>query len=236
MSNDLFSKTAVITGGTGALGTAVTAAFVNSGAKVVVTYIIEDERKKVEQAIQNANCTFEKVDLFSNAEVISLFERVKKTHGRLDSLVCLAGGFAGGHTVEETPETEWEKMFTLNCKSAYYCIQQAMPLLKQNGGSIITMGSTLGFKGGGNFSAYGASKAALINLTQAAAEEGKKHHVRANVVVPSTIDTEANRASMPKADFSKWVKPESLAQTILFLSSEASKDISGATIPVYGGV
>ncbi len=236
MSNDLFSKTVVITGGTGALGTAVTAAFVKSGAKVIVTYIIEEERKKVEQVVNSTACTFEKVDLFSSKEVAGLFERVKKNHGRLDSLVCLAGGFAGGHAVEETPETEWDKMFTLNCKSAYYCIQQAMPLLKQNGGSIVTIGSTLGLKGGGNFTAYGASKAALINLTHAAAEEGKKHHVRANVIVPSTIDTEANRAAMPKADFSKWVKPESLAQTILFLSSDASKDISGATVPVYGGV
>jgi NAD(P)-dependent dehydrogenase (short-subunit alcohol dehydrogenase family) len=134
-------------------------------------------------------------------------------------------------------EKQWEGMIDLNLKSVFLVCRQVLPVMvRQKSGRIVNITSGGGLQGAGGISAYGAAKAGVINFTQTLAVEGKKHNITANAVAPGIINTPANRAAMPNADFSKWVTPASLAEVILFLCSDAAKDISGTVVPVLGKV
>jgi NAD(P)-dependent dehydrogenase (short-subunit alcohol dehydrogenase family) len=228
-------KVVVITGGTGGLGGAVTSAFLQAGATVVVTYRNEQEFD-ILTASANApgNLHGIKTNVLEEASVKAMVQQAER-FGRLDVLVNLVGGFLGGVPVAEMSLEQWDKMIDLNLKTAFLCCKHVLPvMMKQRAGRIINIGSTGGLRGGEGISAYAAAKAGLINFTQSLAAEGKRHNITVNVVTPGTIDTPANRQAMPQANFAEWVTPEALSQVILFLASEESTAINGATIPVFG--
>lgn len=230
------NKVVIITGGTGGLGRAVTATFLQAGAKVVVTYTRESEFNALQSSLTTsiATLTGVKTNVVEEASVQALVQKAAKL-GRIDILVNLVGGFFGGVPVVDTTLEQFDTMINLNLKSAFLCCKQVMPVMKQQrSGRIINIGSQGGLRGGDGISAYGAAKAGLINFTKSLAAEGKGFGISANAVVPGNIDTPANRQAMPDADFTKWVSPQAVAQVILFLASEEANAITGAVIPVSG--
>ncbi len=233
----LAGKVALITGGTGALGRAVTAALVQAGASVVVTYIVEREVPECKECLgpRGDAPVFLKADVTVESEVQALVKTVVGRLSRLDILLHLVGGYVGDLPVVELPEAEWDHMLKVNLKSAFLCCKHAVPVMqRQGGGRIVTVSSRAGIKVFPGISAYAAAKAGLIAFTQTLASEVLSHNVTVNAILPSVIDTPANRQAMPSADHSLWVKPEEIARVLLFLCSEASGQISGASIPVYG--
>ena len=222
----LKNKIAIITGGTGGLGSGVTKMFAEAGAVVIVA-----ERH---QAEAGPGITVIATDVLDETSVQSLVEAVIRRHGRIDVLVNLVGGFAMS-PVDKTPVDDLDKMLRINLKSAFLCCKTVLPhMKKQRNGRIINVGSRAAVHPEGSMAAYAASKAAVDAFTQALAAEVLQDNITVNAVLPSTIDTPANRAAMPKADPTKWVQPESLAGVIGFLCSDAARDISGALVPVYG--
>ena len=155
--------------------------------------------------------------------------------GDVDALIHVMGGFAGGTPVAETGEETWDQMMTVNLRSAFLVFRAVLPgLLARDRGRIIAVGSRMGVEPAPGFSAYGVSKAGLVYLIRTLAMELKQTGITANIIMPSIIDTDANRAAMPKADFSKWVPPASIAKVVSWLASDAAQDVNGAVVPVYG--
>lgn len=231
---NLKDKVAVISGSTGALGTAVTQTLFAAGAKVVALYSRESSLETLKSKVTQELVAI-KTDVLNEASVQKMVKEVLENHGRIDILVNLVGGFLGGVSIVETSEEQWDKMMNLNLKSVFFNCRNILPvMIKQKSGRIITIGAKGGVQAVSGMSAYSASKAGLINFTEALAEEGREQNITANVVIPSIIDTSDNRNAMPAAIFDNWVKPEMIAETILFLCSEAAGDINGAVIPVYG--
>ena len=232
----LKNKIAIITGGTGALGKAITIAFLEEGAKVVCTYIFDKEKKECLSLtkIHRDRIVFIRTDVTKEKDVSNLISNTIRKFKRVDILVNVVGGFAFSY-IKDTDEKTWDLMMNLNLKSAFLCSKYALPrMIEQNYGKIINISSRPALKGAAGVGAYSASKAGVLNLTETIADEIKAYEINVNAVLPSTIDTPANRRDMPEADFSKWVKPEEIARVIVFLSSDDSKPISGAGIPVYG--
>jgi NAD(P)-dependent dehydrogenase (short-subunit alcohol dehydrogenase family) len=234
MAYDFSGKVVLITGGTGALGRAVAQAFGTSNATTVVTYIIEEEREDVKSKIKTI-AELVKADITKEDQAKKLVSHVIKTYDRIDVLVNVVGGYLGGKTVAELDETEWDKMMSMNLKSAFLISKHVIPLMvAAKHGKIVHISSRTGLKSDGYDSAYSASKSGLIRLVESISEEVKEHGINVNCILPSTIDTEANRNAMPNSDFSKWVKTEDLANLVLFLCSDEAKVINGAAIPAYG--
>ena len=215
----------LITGANGGLATAVCQEFIGSGAKVI----------GVARA-WNAAPPFATISAdVSTADGCESMVKQALEHGPLDALVHLVGGFAGGSGVAETSDETWDKMISINLRAAFCCIRATLkPMQAAGRGRIVAVGTRMAVEPSPNFTAYAVSKAALVALVKNVAAEGQKFGVTANVILPSTIDTPANRAAMPKADFSRWVKPESIAKLLVFLVSDAAADTSGAVIPIYG--
>ncbi len=236
---DLKGRIVIITGGTGNLGKAVTEAFLDSGAKTVVTYIIDEEAVDLRSNLEHMenHPMIVKVDVLSPESLLEIVEEVLDKFGRIDALVHLVGGFRGDNPVVEMSQDDWDSMLNLNLKSAFLCANAVLPaMIGQESGRITMISSKAAEQPFVGASAYSVAKAGIITLVRTIADEVKDSGITANCVMPSIIDTEQNRRSMPKADFDKWVKPEDLARVLLFLSSDASKDINGASIPVYGRV
>ncbi len=233
----LTGKVALITGGTGALGRAVTAAFVEAGAAVAVTYVVEPEVPECKACLgSRADAPmFLKADVTVEADVLRLVRAVVERLGRIDILLNLVGGYVGDLPVARLPEATWDHMLHLNLKSAFLCCKHVVPVMQQGGGGrIVTVSSRAAIKVFPGISAYAAAKAGLLAFTETLASEVLKDGITVNAILPSVIDTPANRKAMPGADYSAWVKPEEIARVLLFLCSEASREISGAAIPVYG--
>jgi NAD(P)-dependent dehydrogenase (short-subunit alcohol dehydrogenase family) len=210
---------------TGALGTAVSQEFLASGAKVIG---VAREWK------QSAAFTTISADVTTEAGCDSMVKQTLE-HGPIDALVHLVGGFAGGSPVAETTDQTWDSMININLRAAFCCMRAALkPMQAAGHGRIVAIGTRMAVEPTPNFAAYAVSKAALVALVKNVAAEGQKFGVTANVVLPSTIDTPVNRAAMPKADFSRWVAPQSIAKLLVFLASDAAADTSGAVIPIYG--
>jgi len=205
----------------------------DDGWRVVAPWIVESERERME--MRDGLC-FVKADLFSPEQVAEVIaDATKKTSHPLRGLVNLVGGFAAGARVAETPLEDFEQQFTLNLRPTYLVTQAALtPMVEAGGGSIVCVGTRAVFQPFKGAAGYISSKAAVIAFAAALAAEYKDDFVRCNSIVPSVIDTPANRASMPNADHSKWVKPEEIAGVVAHLLSEDSKPTSGAAIPVYG--
>jgi NAD(P)-dependent dehydrogenase (short-subunit alcohol dehydrogenase family) len=224
---------AIVTGGTGGLGSGVVARLLDDGWRVVVPWVVEHELERVEQ---REGLELVQADLFDADAVAAV---VSKAAGSDDAplrgVVNLVGGFAMGARVHETAIEEFEKQFRLNLRPTYLVVAAAVPhLLSAGGGSIVCVGTRAAVQPFSGAAGYISSKAAVIAFAQAVAAEYKHDGIRCNAILPSVIDTPANRASMPKADFEKWVKPAEIAGVIAHLLSDASRPTSGATIPVYG--
>jgi NAD(P)-dependent dehydrogenase (short-subunit alcohol dehydrogenase family) len=233
MTYNFSGKVVLITGGTGALGRAVAQAFGTSNATTVVTYIIDEERERIKAKIKTI-AELVKADITKEVQAKKLVSHVINTYDRIDVLVNVVGGYLGGKTVAELDETEWDKMMNMNLKSAFLVSKHVIPLMvSTKHRKMVHISSRTGLKSDGYDSAYSASKSGLIRLVESISEEVKEDGVNVNCILPSTIDTEANRKAMPNSDFSKWVKTEDLANLVLFLCSEEAKVINGAAIPAY---
>jgi len=209
-------RVAVVTGVTGGLGPAVKQAL--EGAGLIVVGISRTE-----------------ADITKPAEVESAIARIVEQHGRIDVLVNVAGGFAGGKHVHESDAATWEHMLALNLTSAFLCCRAAIPHMLAGGfGRIVNISSRTAVQPVAGLSAYAVSKAGVLTLTQTLAAELHGTNVTANALLPSVIDTPSNRAAMPAADYSAWVKPEQIAAVVLDVVSDRWGIVSGAAIPVYG--
>jgi NAD(P)-dependent dehydrogenase (short-subunit alcohol dehydrogenase family) len=161
--------------------------------------------------------------------------KVMQHYGRIDVLANIAGGFTMGPPVHETDEKTWDFMLNLNAKTAFLTCRAVVPqMLAAGGGKIINVGARAGLQGSAKMAPYIVSKSAVIRLTESLAAELKHKGINVNCILPGTIDTPANRESMPNADFEKWVPPSDLASVILFLASPVAKAVQGAAVPVYG--
>ena len=233
MADRFKGKVVLVAGGTGGLGQAVSLAFLNEGAMVHVTCRAEEEfailrRSAGESAPSLSGHT---TDVTSEPDVAQLLQTI----GLIDVLVNTVGAYAGGSTLWQTPPDVFEKMISLNLRSGYVLSRQVVPsMLKQRGGAIVNISSRAAVDHAAGASAYVASKAAALAMMDSLAADLKGTGVRVNTVLPSIIDTEANRTAMPGADYATWPKPEDIARVILFLCSEDSRLIHGAAVPVYG--
>lgn len=226
-------NTAIVTGGTGGLGSAVVARLLEDGWRVVAPWIVESERERMEM---REHLCFVKADLFAPDQVAEVVaEAIKDGAAPLRGLVNLVGGFAAGERVADTPLQDFERQFELNLRPTYLVTQASLPhIVQAGGGSIVCVGTRAVFQPFRGAAGYISSKAAVMAFASAVAAEYKDDFVRCNSIVPSVIDTPANRASMPNAQHDKWVKPEEIAGVVAHLLSDASKPTSGASIPVYG--
>ena len=219
--------TVLVAGGTGYLGTAVVGELLASGFSVAATWIVPKERERL--ASQPVELV--EADLFDTAATEAAVAAVDD----FEAVVNLVGGFAVGPHVHETEPADFERLMRLNVMPAFNLARAAMPrLIERGGGSFVGVGSRAALRPFPGAAGYVASKAALLALIQALDTEYKRHGVRCNAIVPSVIDTPANRESEPDADHSKWVKPDAIAKVVRFLVSEESEPISGAAVPVYG--
>lgn len=237
MSTRFSGQVALVAGGTGGLGRAVSLAFQNDGAQVVVTYRKQQEFDALSHAAEGGGSRLEghRIDVTDEAAVNQLIESILAQHGRLDALVNTVGGYAGGVKLWEMETEVLDRMLALNLRSGYVLSRAAVRvMLKQGRGAIVNVAAKAALDHPGGAAAYSASKAAALALLDSLAAELKGTGVRVNTILPSIIDTEPNRQAMPKADFAKWPKPEDIARVILFLCSEDANVVHGAALPVYG--
>jgi NAD(P)-dependent dehydrogenase (short-subunit alcohol dehydrogenase family) len=231
------SKTVLVAGGTGGLGRAVSLAFLSERANVVVTYKRAEEFQALEgvAGVGGLRLAGHEVDVTDEAAARKLIDGIVAEHGRLDAMVNAVGGYAGGVKLWDLDTKVFDQMLALNLRSGYALARAAMgPMLKQKGGAIVNVASKAAVDHAAGASAYATSKAAAVAMMDCLAADAKGTGVRVNSILPSIIDTEANRKAMPDADFAKWPKPEDIAKVILFLCSDDARLIHGAAIPVYG--
>jgi len=223
-------KTALVTGADGGLGIHVTRALLDAG------FLVTGLAPKIKQS------DFERPGFTALPSRLDSLEAAKRSadavmtkFGKIDVLAHLVGGFAGGPSVTETDDATFRRMFEMNVDSAFHILRAVLPhMQKTRNGRIIAIGSRAAESPGAGVGAYSASKAAFVSLIRTVAVESKDSGITANVILPGTIDTPANRKAMPKADTSHWVQPGAIASLILWLASDAAKDVTGAAIPVYG--
>ena len=237
-SNRFSQTVSLVAGGTGGLGRAVSLAFLSEGAVVATTYRTQAEFDDLVEAAgaHAARLEGHRVDVTDETATGQLAEAIVGRHGRLDALVNAVGGYAGGVKLWEQDTKVLDRMLALNLHSGYALTRAVLPIMLSGGrGSIVNIAAKAALEHVPRAATYAASKAAALALMNALAAETAGTGVRVNSVLPSVIDTPANRKSMPNADFAKWPKPEEIARVILFLCSDDATVIHGAAIPVYGG-
>ena len=237
MNIDFSSKIVLVSGGTGGLGNAVSLAFLEEGARVVVTYRKEEEYAalKIATGAQAEALEGSIVDVTDERATAELVTGIVARHGRVDALVNTVGGYAGGVALWELETKVFDAMLSLNLRSGYSLARAVLPvMLKQRHGSVVNVAAKAALDHGAGAAAYAASKAAAVALMDSLAADVKGTGVRVNSVLPSIIDTVTNRRAMPNGDFASWPKPEEIAQVILFLCSDNAAVIHGAAVPVYG--
>jgi NAD(P)-dependent dehydrogenase (short-subunit alcohol dehydrogenase family) len=223
-------KIALVTGANGGLGTHVTKALLDAGFDVagLAPRILQSD--------------FDNPRFMAVAARLDGLEAAKKAvesvlgrFGTIDVLVHTVGGFAGGASIAETDDSTFQRMFEMNVNSAFHMLRAVLPHMRTaKSGRIIAIGSRAAENPGAGVGAYSASKAALVSLIRTVALENKDSGITANVILPGTIDTPANRSAMPGADTSQWVQPASIASLIVWLAGDSGKDVTGAAIPMYG--
>lgn len=223
-------KIALVTGANGGLGTYVTQALLESGATVVGV------SRKIHQSDFNSPAfTALPGEISTAAGAQAMVDSLVAKFGRLDIVAHTVGGFTGGQSVAETDDANFERMFDLNLNSTFYLLRAVLPVMRKTGkGRIIAIGSRAALEPAAGIGVYAASKAAMVSLIRTVALENKDVSITANVILPGTMDTPANRRAMANADVSKWVQPSSIAGLITWLAGDAGKDVNGAVIPVYG--
>ena len=228
---DLSNKRIIVTGAFGTLGAAVVQAALRAGAQVAA--IDRADAPPGDVDLGNAH-RFGGVDLADAAASKQTIDACAKALGGLDALINIAGTFRWETVADGKPET-WDLLYRINLRTAVAASQAALAHL-QRGGRIVNIGANSALKAGAGVGAYTASKSGVMRFTESLAEELKERDITVNAVLPSIIDTPPNRADMPKAEFGKWVKPQQLADVILFLISDQASAITGALIPVVGRV
>ena len=227
----------VVAGGTGGLGKSVSLAFLEEGAKVIVTYRKQEGFLVLEASSGQAASRLEgrQVDVSDESATGQFVSEVLSQHGALDVLVNTIGGYLGGVKLWDLKTSEFEQMLSLNLRSGYVLTRAVMPaMLTARHGSIVNVAAKAAVDHGAGAAAYSSSKAAALALMDSLAADARGTGVRVNSILPSIIDTTANRAAMPGSDFSAWPKPEDIAKVVLFLSSDFAETIQGAAVPVYG--
>lgn len=230
-------KVALIAGGTGALGRAVSAAFAREGARVIVTYRRQPEFDALISQSKGGGhgVTGVMVDATDAAGVARMLEGVLAKWGALDILVNTIGAYHGGKRIWEEEPSAYEQMMSLNLKAGFALARAVIPaMIRQNRGWMVNVASRAAYGTSPGAALYAASKAGALALFDSLAEEVKPYPISVNSVVPSIFDTPANRQAMPKADYANWPKPEEIADVILFLCSPQARVVHGAAIPVYG--
>ncbi|MCY3820593.1 MAG: SDR family NAD(P)-dependent oxidoreductase [Gammaproteobacteria bacterium] len=219
--NDFNGKRVVVTGSAGVVGRAVADAFHQAGADVTGIDIVEAK----------SPCRCIVADLVDPDDA----RRAAGEVGHIDVLANIAGGFTMGETVAGTSDETWDFMFNLNARTVLNMVRAVVPGMRERGaGRIVNIGARAGLRGAGAMAAYCASKSVVLRLTESLADELKAEGINVNCILPSIVDTPRNREDMPKADFSKWVRPDQIASVVMFLSSDAAGAIHGASIPVEG--
>lgn len=228
--------TVLVTGGTGALGSAVVAELLESGARVVSTWVVEKERDRLLELLgDHGSLELVRADLSDDAGAEAAVATATDSQSPLAGVVSLVGGFRAGARLHEAPPEELANLIEMNLMSAVRVVRSALPaMVAQQGGAIVCVGARTALEPFPGGAAYSISKAAVVALVRALAVDYRDDRIRANAVLPSVIDTPANRAAMPAADHSAWVPPVEIARVIRFLCSPESSVTSGAAIPVYG--
>jgi NAD(P)-dependent dehydrogenase (short-subunit alcohol dehydrogenase family) len=237
MASEFSEKVVLVAGGTGGLGRAVTLAFLEQGAQVAVTWRHENEFQALKNAAADraTRLTGFNVDVTDTRQTADFVNQIVSRSNRLDVLVNTVGGYAGGTPLWELDPEIFTRMIDLNLRATYALAKSAVPpMLVRKSGSIVNIASKAAWDHAAGASAYTSTKAAAVALIDSLAADLIGTGVRANSVLPSIIDTEANRKAMPNADFAKWPKPEDIAEVVLFLSSDRARVIHGASIPVFG--
>lgn len=227
------TRTVLITGGSGGLGNGVTHAFLAAGWRVVVPWIVESELPRLGE---HEGLEIVPADLFEPESARRATDLAAgDPNAPLSAVVNLVGGFAMGGRVHETDVAEFEQQLRLNLRPTYLVSQAALPhLIAGGGGAIVCVSSRAALRPFSGAAGYITGKAAVLALVDAMATEYASDNVRVNAVLPSVIDTPANRAAMPNADHDSWVKPERIGEVIRFLCEDSSGIVSGAHVPVYG--
>ncbi|MDE2018168.1 MAG: SDR family NAD(P)-dependent oxidoreductase [Hyphomicrobiales bacterium] len=230
------ARAMAVTGAFGALGRVLAREATRRGWAVAALDVAPAAPDELVRDLAASGAAFAGVDLSTPAGAAAALGAAQAKFGRLDALVNVAGGFVWSKTEDADP-AEWARMAALNLGTTLNASRAALPFLLESGaGRIVNVGALGALKAGAGFGPYAASKSAVHRLTEALAEETKGRGVTVNAVLPSTIDTPANRRDMPTADFAKWVRAEELAAAILFLASQEASGITGALLPVVGRV
>ena len=231
---DFSERVVMVTGAAGNLGSAVANAFEQAGATLILVDRAQDRLPHLFphlDASQHFLAT--SVDLTDASAVQDVTAQALERLGRIDVLANVAGGFRAGKAVHETPPELWDFMLNLNARTVLITGKAVIPhMIEQGYGKIVNVAARAALEGKRKMAAYSASKSAVMRLTESMAAELKNNGLNANCVLPSTIDTPQNREAMPNADYSRWVKPEAIADVILFLASEAARALQGVAIPV----
>ena len=234
---DFSNKTVMVTGAIGNLGVVLARAFQNSNSKLALVDRGEDRlREAFPELVGNPDYLLvDCADLMDEASVEESISKTMRHFERVDVLVNTVGGFRAGKMLHETPIDTWDFLLNLNARSVFIACKKVIPyMIRQGSGKIVNVAARPGLEGQAGMAAYSASKSAVIRLTESMSAELKDQGINVNCIIPGTIDTPQNREAIPEADYSKWVTPESLAEVILFLSSNAARDVHGAALPVYG--
>ncbi len=231
--NGIPGSVVVITGAAGALGSVVSKKFFDTGARLA---LLDRNAGMLERQWEsNERVTCLKTDLVMASSIEASVERIIERFGSVDALINIAGGFTMGPPIHEAAEETWDYMLDLNAKSVFLMSRAVIPVMRrQKSGRVVNVSAKTALKGGAGVAPYVISKSAVIKLTECLDEENREEGINVNCVLPSIIDTPANRKDMPDADFSRWVSPEAIADVILFLVSEESRAVHGASVPVYG--
>jgi NAD(P)-dependent dehydrogenase (short-subunit alcohol dehydrogenase family) len=231
---DFSDQTVLVTGAAGNLGRAVAQAFFARGANLVLL----DQRGDILAKVFGSETTrrmLAPADLLDPAQTNAAVKKAVERFGRIDVLCNIAGGFRMGEPVHETSDETWSFLFDLNTRTLLNAVRTVVPhMIERGGGKIVNIGSFSAQRGVSDMGAYCAAKSVVIRLTEAMAAELREKHINVNCVLPTTLDTPENRAAMPSADPGRWVAPDALAETIVFLASDAARAIHGAAVPVTG--
>lgn len=235
----LAGKTVLVTGATGGLGRVVVQRLLESGAAVAAVYRDEAKYRELVERAGDTGAALAgfKADVTSEEEVRALVEAVLGRFGRVDALLNLVGTYRGGVEIAATPVDDWDFLMRTNLRSAFLCARAVLPAMARAGrGRIVSVAArpAVEAKGRAKSAAYAVSKAGIVVLTEAIAEETRRSGITANCIVPGTIDTPRNRSQIAGGDASRWADPQDVASVLLFLISDAAGVTSGAVIPVYG--